>query len=165
MNETLGWNFILMGNLMKSFLNEEQQSFIDSVKGENWYSVSKLIELLDSVEQNSGSDKVKSCGKGIYYTVKDKVEQMGVKTPLDALKSIVSVYFQNNRGDSIGEWELQLAEDGHVILKDNTIYNCSLGEGVILGAVKAFGGKNVKIMHTKCKKKGDKHCINEISWT
>lgn len=164
MNETLGRTFMLIGNLMRTFLNEEQQEFVDSLDAEKWYPVEKQIELIKYVEANAGIDKVKACGKGIYYTLKDVMEQTGIKTPLQALESIVPAYLQYNRGESIGQWKIIKAEAGSAIIEDNSIYDCALGEGVVLGAAMAFGGLNAQVKHVKCKKKGDISCINEITW-
>ncbi len=164
MNEVLGVNFVLMGNLMKAFLDDKWSEFIVSAKSDKWYPAEKLIMLLADVERSAGTEKILACGKGIYFTIRDAVEKMGVKTPLEAIQSIVGAYPFNNRGPSVGGWRLLNAEEGHIIIEDNTIYNCALGEGVVQGAIKAFGGRDVKVKHIKCKKRGDSSCVNEATW-
>jgi len=165
MNETLGWNLILIGNLVRPFLNARQREVIDSTKGDDWYPAEHLVALLGDIEKSVGREQVMACGKGIYYALKEQLEQTGVRTPLQAVISIVTAYPQNNRGESVGEWRIHQAEAGHVVIEDNTIYDCALGEGVVLGAVRAFGGRNVRVVHSQCKKRGGNACINEATWT
>ncbi len=165
MKEVLGMNFMLIGNLMRTFLNQEWLEYVESIKPDKWYPAEKLIALMNYVENIAGKEKLTACGKGIYHTIKDKVEEMGVKTPLDAIKSIVFAYPQYNRGESIGEWKILSAKEGSVTIEEKTIYDCHFSEGVVFGAIKAFGGKNITLTQSKCVKNGDDTCIIEVTWS
>jgi hypothetical protein len=165
MNETLGWNFIMIGNLLRSYLASDQLQYLDTINPEQWYPADDLIAFVRGVEKDQGVEKVKSCGKAIFYTLKDKLEQMDINSPLKALKSIENIYLQNNRGPSMGGWRVVSATNCSAVLENATKIGCAFSEGVLIGAIKTFNGNHVLIKHLKCRDKGDDICLYEVTWT
>lgn len=88
-SESTGFNFILWGNMVRSDLPQEMREFIDSVEPGGWYPTERLLALIGHVRGTQGPAKVDACGLGIYYTLKEDLEKMGISTPEQALLSIV----------------------------------------------------------------------------
>ena len=164
MNEALGWNIALLGNLGRSFLEKPQLEILDSVKADEWYPVKILTDLLETVKRRAGKEQLVACGRGIFYALKDRLEREGVMTPQAMLESILREYLGCHRGESVGNWWIRSIEKGRAMVEDATMHDCALGEGILYGAVRASGGRDVKVVHAQCKERGDDVCINEVTW-
>ncbi|NHI94540.1 MAG: hypothetical protein EAX96_18765 [Candidatus Lokiarchaeota archaeon] len=135
----------------------------DNLDPGKWYPMKQFTLLTDYIEKYLSATVLKNIGSGIVPEMKN-AGILPNMAPEDFLKSLQKIYLEANRGVNIGQWKVAKEEPNHIILENTTMHNCILEEGVILGGIKVFGARYMKVTQSKCVKKGDNMCLFDIVW-
>ena len=166
MQEAIGNNILAvkaqMLNPQMIFKKISDYSY-DDIKPDKRYPMKQFTLLTDKIEEILNPVVLVKIGKRIS----PGMVEAGIlpnMPPEDFIKGLPQVYLQANRGPDIGEWEFISEEPNRIIMKNTTLHNCYLEEGLIIGGVEAFGGKYTRIKQTTCVKNGNDYCTFDITW-
>ncbi len=135
----------------------------DDVQPDKCYPMKKFTLLTDYIEEKLSVTLLKNIGTGIIPEMK-KAGIFPNWTAEEFLKAMPHVYLDANRGAGIGQWKVISEEKNHTVLENTTMHNCTLEERVLMGGLKAFGAKYMKINQTECMKKRDNRCLFDITF-
>ncbi|MHA2202258.1 MAG: hypothetical protein ACW991_01080 [Candidatus Hodarchaeales archaeon] len=164
--EAIGNNILAVKAQMlnpKSIFKKIPDYSYDDIKPDKWYPMKQFTLLTDKIEKTLNPAVLMKIGKRII----PGMVEAGIlpnMPPEEFIKGLPHVYLQANRGSDIGEWGFISEEPKHIIMKNSTLHNCYLEEGIVKGGVEAFGGKFPRVKQTSCVKNGDEFCTFNISW-
>lgn len=164
--ESRGTNIIAVKTKLinpKLIFEKIKEYSYDNLDPNKWYPMRQFTMLTDYIEKYLSAAVLKNIGTAIIPEMKN-AGILPQWTPLEFLNALPQVYDEGNRGNNIGRWKVVKEENNHVVLENSTMHNCILEEGVLMGGLKAYGSKYMKITQPKCIKKGDDVCIFDIVW-
>ncbi|NHI94873.1 MAG: hypothetical protein EAX96_20460 [Candidatus Lokiarchaeota archaeon] len=164
--ESRGTNIIAVKTKIvnpKMIFDKIKEYSYNNLDPNKWYPMKQFTMLTDYIEKYLSGTVLKNIGSAIIPEMKNAgiLPQL---TPLDFLKALPQIYLEGSRGNNIGQWKLIKEEENHVIIENSTMHNCILEEGVIMGGLKAYGARYMKVTQSKCMKKGDNVCKFDIVW-
>ncbi|MEW6351796.1 MAG: hypothetical protein AB1646_22335 [Thermodesulfobacteriota bacterium] len=137
---------------------------------EGWYDTKVFDAVFSALEEHSSPilawAAIKVIGLRVYPTIEATVGlPKHFKSPLDFVVFEAEGFLANHRGPDVIPRKFLKSEEGHVIVDaPSPGYNCALIEGVFEGILQMCGVRNGRVVQTKCKKKGDRTCVYDITW-
>jgi hypothetical protein len=159
---TRGSLFTLLSTVAAEDLSAEAHALLRRLDADSWYHGQFLETLLNMLEERD-PDLPEFVGRNIYFMFRTPLQQVGINSASDLVKSMPSIWVFATRGDC-GEFRSRMIAERHWIVEGEQPYNCRFEEGALRGFIEAFDGHDVKINHTTCRRKGDPFCTYEVRW-
>jgi hypothetical protein len=159
---TRGSLFTLLGTVAGEALTDEAHEAIRRLDAETWYHGQLLESLLNMIEDRD-PELPEFVGRNIYFMFRTPLEQVGIRTATDLVKSMTGTWIFATRGNS-GDFRPRMVTDLHWIVEAEQPYNCIFEAGALRGFIEAFDGHDVQIDHTTCRRKGDAFCTYDVRW-
>ena len=152
----------LLGTVAGEALPPEAHAAIRRLHADTWYD-GQLLESLLNVLEDYDPELPEFLGRNIYFMFRTPLQQVGINTATELVKSLTGTWIFATRGDS-GEWRSRMVAERHWIVEVEQPYNCLFEAGALRGFIEAFDGRDVKIDHTTCQRKGHPFCTFETRW-
>jgi hypothetical protein len=159
---TRGSLFTLLGTVAGEALTDEAYKAIRRLEADSWYH-GQLLETLLNMIEDYDAEMPAFVGRNIYFMFRTQVQQVGINSATDLIKSMPGVWIYATRGNS-GDWRSRMVAERHWIVEGEQPYNCLFEGGALRGFIEAFDGHDVQIDQTTCRRKGHPFCTYEVRW-
>ena len=162
-HEIIGQFSAMVASIAGNLFTPEQNRLLSSVKLDDWVDGKHVREAIDAVGQ-ADADRARNIGRSFSYSLKEEYVRRGVNDPVHGLEVMTELYATVNRGDEIGAFEIVDRSENRVLCREDSPYNCDFTEGIFIGVVRNFGGRNVRVEQTECRRRGASHCLYNVTW-
>ena len=163
-----GLNFLSVFKAMQnpSLTLGERYKKLKNANPEALYPAEEFIEITNEIEDKLGQLHLRKIGENIAEELQTTLEERGIKTAEDFLKSFVDLYNYSVVGEEKGTWEILSLdpEKKKATLKKDTPFNCILEEGILKRGLKFFTNDIVVVKQVTCVRTGDDYCTYEVTW-
>ncbi|HMY19780.1 MAG TPA: hypothetical protein PKA58_25815, partial [Polyangium sp.] len=133
---TRGSLFMLLGTVAGEALGPDAHAVIRRLDVDSWYQGQLLETLLNMLEEHD-PELPEFVGRNIYFMFRTPLQQVGINTATDLVKSMTGTWVFATRGDS-GEFRSRMIADRHWIVEGEQPYNCLFEGGALRGFIEAF---------------------------
>ncbi len=135
-----------------------------SVQDGEFYPVKLYNELTDFLEAKYSPTVFRSLGRSIGRMLLDRfLLPRGVQS-LHEAASLMQATHQAFALPPEGEFKVVAEREGYLAIRYTCPYNCVLQEGLFFEGARRFGGLVVHVHHSKCRRRGDDHCLFEMEY-
>jgi len=159
---TRGSLFTLLATVAGDAISADAHAAIRRLDAEAWYHGQLLETLLNMLEEQD-PELPEFVGRNIYFMFRTPLQQVGIHSATDLVKSMTATWIFATRGDC-GGWRSRMIEDRHWIVEGEQPYNCVFEGGALRGFIEAFDGHDVKIKQTTCRRQGHPFCTYDVRW-
>ncbi len=159
---TRGSLFTLLGTVAGDDLSAEAHAAIRRLDAETWYH-GQLLETLLNMLEDQDPALPEFVGRNIYFMFRTPLQHVGINSATDLVKSMPGTWIYATRGDC-GHFRSRMVGERHWIVEAEQPYNCIFEGGALRGFIEAFDGRDVKINHVTCRRKGAPFCTYDVSW-
>lgn len=151
---------IFLGTACGPALTPEQREFLTTVKPNEWYPVEKLREILDTAKAKDVRI-LNAAGKSWGQVIKQRLEEVGIDNPTDAMVAVCDVYTRDHQGGEVGKIVPVDPTPTSLTLHDTSIYPHEMLSGTWVGLTKAYKATDVQVEISDLEGGGIKY---EITW-
>lgn len=163
-HETIGSDIMAVLATLRSpeeVLGSSLHARLKTLKPDDWYPVSMLLELLEHLAKRGGVASVTKMGRQLFLDSHKAATQQQLISAGDVVFGIDGLYHRANRGEQIGGWTVKGFRPGFALLEKTTPHHCALEEGILLEALHGLGAECL-ITQTQCVRRGDSLCAFEL---
>jgi len=139
-------------------LGSELLARLNTVKADQWYPISWLLEALEAMDQKLGTYALRNVGWKLFELSHAETVKKVASSARDILYGFDGFYRHANRGGNIGGWKVLSFAPGHAELDKTTPHHCMMEEGIIQEALRTMGVKS-EVTQRECFRKGAESCV------
>ena len=159
---TRGSLFALLATVAGEALSADAHKTIRRLDADSWY-YGQLLETLLNMLEDHDAELPEFLGRNIYFMFRTPLQQVGINSATDLVKSMPGIWVFATRGNS-GEFRSSMVAERHWIVEGEQPYNCLFEGGALRGFIEAFDGHDVKIEQVTCRRKGHPFCTYDVRW-
>ena len=145
-------------------LGKDEAARLAAVDPAQWYPISWLLQLMETIDQRVGYYGLVSVGRKLFKQSHEEQAKAAFKSAHALLSAFDALYHNANRGDRIGGWELVSFDNSAAQMKKTTPHHCAMEQGLIVASMEMLG-INSNVTQTTCFRRGDGFCTYVISST
>lgn len=157
-----GTLFTLLALVASEELSPEILARLKGLDPDAWYPGQDIETLINQLEDRDAA-LPELMGRNTYFMFRTPLRQAGVGSAAQLFQGISSIWLMATRGGS-GEWRSRMLGEHHFEVEAEQPYNCLFEMGALRGFVEAFDGRDVRIEHRTCRRRGDPFCTFDIRW-
>lgn len=164
-HETLGADILAVlavVSLPKETLGDSVHRQLLGVRADQWYPISTLLELMNTLEERVGANALRQMGKKLFEQTHAEHAKQVAKSAWQMLSAFDLLYRRANRGEDIGGWSLTAFEPGRATLEKTTPHHCALEEGILVSALNCVGVP-ATVKHEQCVRKNADSCLFTVT--
>lgn len=135
---------------------------IETVETDEWYSLDQFVDVLETVEEDTGANALNKLGQAMPETVGWERDPSSVEAGLASLEDL----FDTCHRMADGSYSFETLEEGEARIEADTPYPCEFDKGLIKGAASACGANypSVEEVGGTCRDVGGTTCEYVVSW-
>jgi hypothetical protein len=164
-HETIGSDILSLVEAVlmpEQVLGKELTARIRSIKANEWYPISMLLEPLEILDKRLGPDSLRRVGISLFKLSHEAAARSSLKSAHDVVYGLDTIYHHANRGTDIGGWKVLSFSPGRATVEKTTPHHCVMEEGILEAALKLVKVPAL-VTQTACFRKGAEACIYEIT--
>lgn len=151
-------------HLPEQTLGADLAARMRKVKGEEWYPIAELLEVLEKLDEKLGTYHLRQVGWTIFNKFHRPHVEGRFKSAKELLEAFNGMYREGNRGTQIGGWKILSFEPGRAMLEKATPHHCHMEEGIVAEALRTINVP-ATVTQAECFRKGAPVCIYKIETT
>lgn len=154
--------FTLLATVASEELPAEVLTRLKGLDPGAWYPGQDFETLVNALEDRDAA-LPELFGRNIYFMFRTPLQLAGVGSAAQLFHAISSIWLMATRGDS-GTWQSRMLAERHFEVVTDQPYNCLFEAGAVRGFVEAFDGRDLRIEHRTCRRRGDAVCTFDVRW-
>lgn len=158
-------------HLPERVFGPELAAKLQTVKPQEWYPISLLLDGLAKLDEKLGTYGLRSVGWELFKLSHAEAFRKVASSARDLVYGMDQMYHYANRGTGIGGWKVLAFSSGHAELEKTTPHHCVMEEGILEEALRTLGIR-ADVSQKSCFRKGADAChyvitspITDQRWT